>query len=231
MKVLIVDDEVWARTRIRDLLSKEQGIEIAGECASGKEALAAIAAMKPDLVFLDIQLPDMNGFDVLEAVEGARPDVIFATAYDQYAIQAFDANGVDYLLKPFDEQRFRVALSRARQEPNYLGRIVVRKGGRVVFLKCAEIERLEASGNYVSVYFRGEEYLLRDTLARLEEQLDPSSFLRIHRSTIVNLDFVSHVEAWNAGEQTLRMMDGTQLTVGRTHSVNLRRQFENRKAK
>lgn len=229
MKVLIVDDEVWARTRIRDLLSKEQGIEIVGECATGKEAIAGIVALKPDLVFLDIQLPDVNGFDVLEAIEGARPDVIFATAYDQYAIRAFDANGVDYLLKPFDEERFRLALSRARHEPKPLERIVARRGMRVVFLRCCEIERFEASANYVAVYSRGEEYLLRDTLARLEQQLDPHLFLRIHRSTIVNLDFVSHIEPWSAGEQTLRMRDGKQLSVGRTYGAALRRQMENSK--
>lgn len=228
MKVLIVDDEVWARTRIADLLRNEAGIEIVGECSRGAEALTAIATRKPDLLFLDIQLPDMTGFDLLEAIEGPRPEVIFATAYDQYAIRAFDANGVDYLLKPFDEERFRVALQRAKQEKRHLGRIVVRKGGRVVFLKCSEVERLEASGNYVSVYVRGEEYLLRDTLARLEAELDPEIFLRVHRSTIVSLDFVSHIEPWNAGELALRMRDGKQLSVGRTYGANLRRFFENR---
>lgn len=249
MRVIIVDDEAWARRRIASLLESEDGVQIAGECASGAAAVEAILELRPDLVFLDIQMPDLTGFEVLEAVSPQyTPAVIFATAYDSYAIRAFDANAIDYLLKPWEEDRFRTALARARRQIDsatvdrfdallesvramaprrYLERVVVRNGGRVVFLKTHEISWLEASGNYVNVHTRGEAHLLRDTLARLESQLDPQHFLRIHRSAIVNLDYIGHLEPWFAGELALSLKDGTRLTVGRSYCDRLRRLFQN----
>lgn len=250
MRTLIVDDEVWARRRVARLLEAESDVELAGECDTGTAAVEHILTERPDLVILDIQMPDMTGFEVLEAVcPEYMPRVIFATAYDSYAIRAFDANAVDYLLKPFDPERFHTALSRARREigsdsldgrlkallqsvttstaKQYLERIVVRSGGRVLFLRVDEIARLEASGNYITVHARGETHLLRDTMSRLESQLDPNVFLRIHRSSLVNLDYVSHVEPWFGGELAVSLKDGARVTVGRSYCDRIRRLFGN----
>ncbi len=232
-----MDDESWARRRIATLLKAEEGVEIVGECEGGAEAVWAIAEQAPDLVFLDVQMPEVDGFDVIEAVGVDRmPLVIFATAYDKYAIQAFDARALDYLLKPFDEERFRKALERARKElndrtpvektlrtlldslrrsPPYLQRLVVRSGGRIVFLKAPDIDWIEASGNYVTLHAGKESHMLRTTMNALEPKLDCAQFVRIHRSTIVNLDRVREIQPWFRGEQTLIMKDGTQLSVGR----------------
>lgn len=250
MRVLIVDDEDWARRRIVDLLRGEPDLEVAAECAGGEDAVRAIAEMQPDLVFLDVQMPDLDGFEVLRALPPeSLPLVIFATAHDRYAVRAFDANALDYLLKPFDEQRFRISLQRAREEmdqprahiqdklaalldqlpgsPRYLRRMVVKRGGCVVFLKTAEVEWIQASGNYIEVHTAREAYLLRETMARIEPRLDPEQFLRIHRSTIVNLDSVKQLEPWDQGELVMTLKNGKQFTVGRTYCDRLRRVLEN----
>jgi two-component system, LytTR family, response regulator len=238
MRVLIVDDEPWARRRIATLLKLEADVEVAGECQGGAEAIRAIADCAPDLVFLDVQMPEVDGFAVVEAIGPERmPLVIFATAYDKYAIQAFDAQAIDYLLKPFDEERFTKALNRARREFSertsserrfrelldsmrngraFLQRLIVSSGGRILFLKTSEIDWIKASGNYVTLHAGKASHILRSTMNALEPKLDPQQFVRIHRSAIVNLDRVQEVQPWFRGEQILLMKDGTQLTIGRS---------------
>ena len=236
--MLIVDDEPWARKRIATLLKAEANIEIVGLSAGGAEAIRAIAERIPDLVFLDVQMPEVDGFDVIEAIGCERmPLVIFATAYDKYAIQAFDAQAIDYLLKPFDEERFKKALNRARKEfkekvpsaaalqgllervqraQGFLRRLMVKSGGRVLFLRAGDIDWIEASANYVTLHTGKDCHILRTTMNALEPKLDPVQFVRIHRSTIVNLDRVREMQPWFRGEQVLILKDGTQLNVGRS---------------
>jgi two-component system LytT family response regulator len=247
MRVLIVDDEPWARKRIATLLKPEADIEIVKECAGGEAAIQAITECTPDLVFLDVQMPEVDGFDVLEAIGPERmPIVIFATAYDKYAIQAFDAQAIDYLLKPFDEERFRKALYRARRELDgkissekalskllesmrgerrYLQRLVAKSGGRVLFLKLADIDWLKATGNYVTLHAGKESHMLRTTMNALEPKLDPEQFARIHRSAIVNLDRVRELQPLFRGEHVLILKDGTQLSVGRAFRAKLLQQI------
>jgi two-component system, LytTR family, response regulator len=249
LRTLIVDDEPWARRRIAALLEGVSDVEVVGECASGAEAVAAIEEQAPDVVFLDVQMPEFDGFDVLQAVGPDRmPLVVFATAHDEYAVRAFEAHALDYLLKPFDDERLRRALDRAREElakrqvpadrlqalveslrrdRRYLQRLVVRARGRVVFLRAAEVDWIEAAANYATLHVGASEYLVRDTVASLESKLDPEQFLRIHRSTIVNLDRVSGVSAWVRGEQALALKDGTRLTVGRAFRGRLKRFLDN----
>ncbi len=250
MRVLVVDDEPWARRRIVALLAGESDVEVVGECGDGAEAVAKIAELAPDLVFLDVQMPEIDGFEVLEAVGPSRmPRVIFATAYDAYALRAFDAQALDYLLKPFDDERFGQALSRARkdlgqskalsdrslhllleslqQNRKFLQRLVVKTGGRVVFLRANDVDWFEASGNYVALHVGRESHLLRTTMSVLEPKLDPEQFVRIHRSTIVNLDRVNELLPWFRGEQTLVLNGGTRLTVGRAFRERLQHLLAN----
>lgn len=249
MRVLIVDDEPWARRRIATLLKREEDVEIVKECAGGEEAIQAITECAPDLVFLDVQMPEVDGFEVLDAIGPEHmPLVIFATAYDKYAIQAFDAQAIDYLLKPFDEERFRKALNRARRELDgkissemalskllesmrgerrYLQRLVAKSSGRVLFLKLGDIDWLEATGNYVTLHAGKESHMLRTTMNALEPRLDPAQFARIHRSSIVNLDRVREMQPLFRGEQVLILKDGTQLSVGRAYRAKLLQQIGN----
>jgi len=238
MRVLIVDDEPWARKRIASLLKPEADVEIAGECSTGADAINKIEVLSPDLVFLDVQMPEINGFEVVDAVgPESMPLVIFATAYDGYALKAFDAHAFDYLLKPFDEERFRHALDRARRElqrprtasemplrslldslrkgSSYLSRLAVKSCGRIIFIKAKEIDWVEASGNYVTLHVGRESHLVRTTMNALEPKLDSEQFVRIHRSTIVNLDRIQELQPWFRGEQVLMLKDGTKLKVGR----------------
>ncbi len=246
IRVLVVDDEPWARKRIASLLKAEPDVEIVGECADGADAVAKIVELSPDLVFLDVQMPDIDGFDVLEAIGPQRmPAVIFATAYDQYAVRAFDVHALDYLLKPFDEERFRRTLERARrhldqrrEEPEhalrallasiqerrrYLQRLVVRSGGRIFFLRVSDVDWFEASANYVTLHVGRAQHLVRGTMNTLEARLDPDRFLRVRRSAIVNVDRVKELEPWFKGEQVLVLTDGTRLTVGRAFRDRLAR--------
>jgi two-component system, LytTR family, response regulator len=235
IRVLIVDDEPWARRRIATLLKGESDIDVVGECSDGADAICKISELSPDIVFLDVQMPDVSGFEVIEALDSDRmPLVVFATAYDKYAVQAFDAHALDYLLKPFDEERFCKALNRARRDlqhegtsqqtlislldrlrEGYLQRLVVKSGARIVFLKAAEIDWFEAAGNYVAIHVGRETHLLRTTMNVLEPKLDPQQFIRIQRSAIVNLDRIKALLPWKGGEQILMLKDGTELTLGR----------------
>jgi two-component system LytT family response regulator len=243
IRTVIVDDEPWARTRIATLLSAEQDFEVIRSCASGDEAIEAIATLAPHVVFLDVQMPEIDGFAVIDAIGvDDMPLVVFATAYQDYALRAFDAAAIDYLLKPFDEERFSRALHRvrrevqspsrvteglqrvldaARRERRFLQRAVVSSAGKVVFLKVCDIDWMEASGNYVTFHVGRDAYLLRGTLAALDEKLDPDQFVRLHRSAIVNIERIREISAWSRGEQVAVLRDGTQLTIGRAFRQRL----------
>jgi len=234
-----VDDEPLARERIRTLLAGERGVEIAGECPDGLSAVRAINALSPDLVFLDVQMPEMDGFAVLERLSRDRmPAVIFVTAFDQYAIKAFEVCALDYLLKPFDRERFAKALARAKsagdvtarltallEEWNgrrkYLDRLVIRGGGRVFFLRVAEIDWIESAGNYVRLHCGNEEHLYRETMARMESALDPARFARIHRSTIVNVERVKELHPLFRGDYTVILRNGRELTLSKGYRDRL----------
>lgn len=245
IRVLVVDDELLAREMIREMLAGDSGAEIIGECASGEEAAAAIEAHAPDLLFLDVQMPEANGFEVLETLKnGHTPHVIFVTAYDHYAVRAFEVHALDYLLKPFDRERFDAAWQRAKEhilkEKNgrmderiltlleelkagskYLERLVIKSGGRVFFLEAGEIDWIEAEGNYVSVHSGKKSHLLRETISSLEAQLDPKKFRRIHRSAIVQIDKIKELQLWLHGEYRIVLHSGAQLMLSRNYRENL----------
>jgi two-component system LytT family response regulator len=222
-RVLIVDDEALARERIRTLLASERDVTIVGECSGGREAVAAIVQHRPDLVFLDIQMPDLDGFQVLEAVAmDWLPAVVFVTAYDEYAIHAFDVNAMDYILKPIEPARFRKALGRAvKRGP--LDRLVIRAGGKVLFVKPGDIDWIEADGKLAQVHVGRETHAVRIPLKRLEERLEAHGFVRVHRSAIVNVDRIRELEPWFHGEYVVILKDGTKLTSSAAHSQALHR--------
>ena len=240
IRSLIVDDEPLARARIIELLAREPDIEIAGECANGMEAVAAIAADTPDLVFLDVQMPELNGFGVLDQLgTGPMPVIVFVTAHDSYALKAFEVHALDYLLKPFDRDRFQRTLGRARdtirgradgqfdrrlsellnqvgEGKRYLSRMIVKGDGASVLVQAKDIEYFESAGNYVRICLGRDRYLLRETMNALETALDPEQFIRIHRSFIVNLDRVKGFEPYFHGDYVVRLHDGRSLTLSRT---------------
>lgn len=246
LRVVIVDDEPTARRGLRLLLEREAGVEIVGEATGGAEAVALIDRMRPDLVFLDVQMPGGSGFDVLARLgPGVVPAVVFVTAYDEHALRAFDVNAVDYLLKPYDDARFAAALQRGRDEVrrrqadqinsrltrllDYLQqgaspapapapadeRILLKTSGEILFLKPAEIDWIEAEGDYMKFHVAGRAHLMRETMARLEARLDPRRFLRIHRSTMVNIDRVRKLSPSFGGEYAVVLQDGTKLKLSR----------------
>jgi two-component system, LytTR family, response regulator len=243
LRILIVDDESVARRRIRRLLATERDVTVIGECGDGESAVAAIAAERPELVFLDVQMPERNGFDVLQAIPAAElPAILFVTAYDHYALRAFDVHAIDFLLKPFTRERFRIALARARERLDgrnrdaglaslaaslrerrrYLSRVPIRTSGRIVLVDVATIDWLEAADNYVRLHAEKREYLLRETLASLESQLDPDRFARIHRSAIVQIDRIAELHPASHGDFDVLLRDGTRLTLSRTWRDRLR---------
>jgi two-component system LytT family response regulator len=245
IRALIVDDEPLSRERIRMLLAGHPAVRIVGECADGGEAVTAIRAQAPDLVFLDIQMPELDGFDVLQQLEGARmPAVIFVTAYDAYAIRAFEVNAVDYLLKPVDPARFAAALERvtrarpdevvervlsvveSMKRPRYRTRFVVRDSNGAFFLPADSITWLEAADNYVRLHTDGGSYLLRETLKGIEASLDPERFVRVHRSAMVNLEKIARVEPWSRGEYAIVLGNGTRLTSSRAYGGAFRALLE-----
>lgn len=245
IRTLIVDDEALARERIRNMLATDPLVSIVGECAKGQDAVEAIQLNSPDLVFLDVEMPGMDGFAVLEALPpGGIPTIIFVTAYDQYAVRAFEVYALDYLLKPFDQERFDKALERAKSQisnhrsdtlnerilsaleeiktrPVHLERLVIKMNGHVFFIKAEEIDWLEAEGNYVRLHAGKESYLLRDTITALESQLDPKRFIRVHRSAIVNIDRITELQPWFHGEYRIILGEGVQLTLSRTYREKL----------
>jgi two-component system, LytTR family, response regulator len=239
-RVVIVDDEPLARAVVREFLARHPGVEVVAECANGFEAVRAVTELAPDLMFLDVQMPKLDGFEVLELV-GRDVPVIFTTAYDQYALRAFEVHAVDYLLKPFGEERFAEALSRARQRlqsggaavdlealaaegrrgPRPLERVLIRDGSRVHVLPVAQIDYVEAQDDYVCFKAEGRQYLKDQTMAALEASLDPSRFVRIHRSYLLNVERIARVELYAKDSRVAILGDGTRLPVSRAGYARL----------
>jgi two-component system, LytTR family, response regulator len=245
VKTLIVDDMLLARKRLARHLSTDPDVEIVGECSGGQDAIDAIRRLTPELVFLDVQMPEIGGFEVLEAV-GARavPAVVFVTAYDQFALKAFEVHALDYLLKPFDPERLTHTVQRAKRQiqPSRVdrhqdglealllsletarkrfGRIAVKVDGKIVFLAVDEVDFVEAAGNYVRIQAGAQSYMIRERISQMEEQLDPEQFVRVHRSTIVNVSRIKEMFPLFNGDQTLILTGGRQLTLSRTFRERL----------
>jgi two-component system LytT family response regulator len=245
IKAVIADDEPLARERIRTLLADEQDIEVVAEATNGVEAVQLVREHHPDLLFLDVQMPGLDGFGAIELLASeALPSVVFVTAYDEYALQAFEVNALDYLLKPFNRTRFQKTLRRAREHVLgrangdlskklvslleslrsnrlHLDRIVIRNAGRVTFLPTNEIDWIEAAGNYVKIYSAKEQHILRETLKNLEARLDPAVFVRVHRSTIVNVERIRELQPLFHGDCIAILRDGTRVTCSRSFSGRL----------
>jgi two-component system LytT family response regulator len=229
IRALVVDDEPLARSNLTVLLRRDPEIDVVRECGSGVEALAEIRGSKPDLVFLDVQMPECDGFDVLEMLGGELPAaVVFVTAYDQYALRAFEAGALDYLLKPFDNARFDRALGRAKERiahernpPPTPERFAVKSTGQVSFLKISEIDWIEAADYYSCLHVGARTHLLRRSMAELDEELDQAVFCRIHRSTIVKLDRVRGMKLNESGEYDVVLEDGTRLRLSRRYRKQL----------
>lgn len=238
LQALIVDDEPPARAVIRRMLKDHADIELIGECSNGAEALAALRRQTPDLIFLDIQMPEMDGFALLEALGERMPAVIFVTAYDQYAVRAFEVAAVDYLLKPFDHERLAKALQRAKTnlgekngqerteqmltlltqihaQSEHLQRFVIKTNGRVLLVPAADVEWIEVEGNYLRLHAGKASHLIRETMNNLETRLDARKFVRIHRSTMVNIDCVKELQVHFNDEHLVILKDGSQLTLSR----------------
>jgi two-component system LytT family response regulator len=256
MRALLVDDEPLARQSVRRFLKNHADIQVIGECGDGRSAVPAILDHRPDLVFLDVQMPEMNGFEVVNRIGAEQmPATIFVTAYDQYALRAFDANALDYLLKPFGKTRFDRALARARERiagnldrgavqrilrtmesaaarGGYLERLPISKNGRIVFIEAREIRWIEAAGNYARLHTAGCSHDVRETLTSFEGKLDPKDFLRIHRSAIVNIRFVKEVHPWFHGYHLVLLQNGEKLRMSRyQHEVAERLGLAGRHAK
>ena len=238
LEVVIVDDEPLARDRIRELLKSHRDVEIVGEARNGQEAIETITLQRPDIVFLDVQMPDMNGFEVLKALDlNSIPLIIFVTAFDEYALRAFEFHAVDYLMKPFDRQRFAKAIDYAKLQvtltkdrdtsriirlledikprTGYLERFIIKTGETVHFVQASEVDSIEAEGNYVRLKIGNSSHLLRDTLNNIESQIDPRLFVRIHRSTIVNMNRVRELQTWARGEYRVVLHSGASHTLSR----------------
>jgi two-component system, LytTR family, response regulator len=250
VRTLIVDDEPLARARLRRFLSDHADIEVVGECGNGKDAVEAIRKEAPDLVFLDIQMPEMTGFEAIAELNGREmPTVIFVTAYDQYALQAFEVHALDYLLKPFSRERLGRAVERAREhiknrqrgdlderltsllkdlkaERKYLERLVVKTVGRVYFIRVDEIDWVEAAGNYLKLHVGRDTHMIRETMNSIEGKLDPEKFLRIHRSTIVNIDRIKELHPMFSGDYSVILKNGGELSLSRNYRDRFLELFE-----
>jgi two-component system, LytTR family, response regulator len=255
IRALLVDDEPLALRKLRRLLAGERDIDVVAECSEGREAATAIREHAPDLVFLDIQIPELDGFQVLDTLSPDElPVIVFVTAYDQYALRAFDAHALDYLLKPVARERFRETLERARDRvrerraagvvddrllalhaerqagaapQRYLTRIAVKSAGRAYFVRTAEIDWIEAADNYVRIHASGTSHLVRETLRTLEAKLDPRAFLRVHRSAIANVDAIRELQPWFHGDHIMILRSGARLTCSRRYDERLRQMLAN----
>ncbi len=245
IRALIVDDEPLARDRLRQLLNEQPEIEMIGECADGREAVEAIRKQSPELIFLDIQMPELNGFEVLEAIDAEpMPVIIFVTAHDKFALRAFEVHAVDYLLKPFDRERFESALHRALQQVKYrrdparveaqaavlaevqtpakpIDRLAVKSGGRIRIVRTADIAWIESAQNYVEIHEDKQSHLLRETMSAIEQKLSPDKFVRISRSTIVNIEKIKELQPLFYGEYTVTLQNGKRLTLSRRYRSKL----------
>ena len=240
MRVLIIDDEPRARNFMRKLLVGDPSVEIAGECADGYQAIRAIKAKTPDLIFLDVQMPEIDGFAVLEQLlPEEMPAVVFVTAYDEYALRAFEQHALDYLLKPFDQERFcrtlehaklRIAERKSMQHTAiarllaseerrraYLNRITVKRNGRILLVPTQDIEWIEAEDNYVLIHAGKQSYILRQTLSNIQDRLDPETFVRVHRSAIINMEALKQLQPGFDGAYGLELKSGTKLRLSRSY--------------
>jgi two-component system LytT family response regulator len=249
VRVMVADDERVARNRLTRLLSEVGDAEVVAECADGASTIAAVKTEKPDVLFLDIEMPEGDGFDVASAVTGDHaPMIVFVTAFDQYAVRAFEVHAADYLLKPFGADRLAVTWQRVRDQlsrgdagtgrvlaaldelkksrlnPGYRDRLLVNNDGRSTIIKTADIEWIEAAANYVKIHVGKAKYLLREPLTSIEGHLDPQHFIRIHRSAIVNLDFIAEIQPWFSGDQVIILRSGERVKLSRT----FRKLFEER---
>ena len=246
IRTLIVDDEPVARKHVRSLLAEHGDITVIGEAGNGKDAIAAIRREHPDLVLLDIQMPEIDGFGVVKEIGADRmPVVVFVSAFDEYALAAFEAHALDYIMKPVKRDRFHATIRRAvdvigrraggdlqgplsrlleriETERKYPSRLAIKTEGRVLFLKAAEIDWIETDGDHVKFHVGPHTYLHRTTLTRLEERLSPKMFLRIHRSIVVNVERVRELQPWFQGDYVLILADGTRLTSGRSYRERVR---------
>jgi len=248
-RVLVVDDEPIARSGMIALLGRDPELTVVGECGDGLTAVSAIGTLNPDLVLLDVQMPEADGFEVLRAIDNERmPVVIFVTAYDQFAVKAFEVNALDYLLKPFDDERFTAALERAKRalrqdsvdlaalgrrvaglldqtaggsSARPLSRLIVKETGRAIFLSVDELDWIEAADYCVKLHARGHTHLVRQSMQSLESRLDPQRFFRVHRSALVNLDRVKEIQPLFKGEHVVILHDGTRLKLSRNRKDSL----------
>ena len=245
IRVLIVDDEELARFVVRELVEAHQEMEVVAECVNGFEAVKAVAEHKPDLLFLDVQMPKLTGFDVLELI-GTETPVIFVTAYDEYAMKAFDVHAVDYLLKPVGKERFEAAVARAKERiaarvpmpaevvaaarapGQYAERIVVKDGTKVTLIPCSKLEYAEAQDDYVALASEGKKHLKQQTIASLEAALDPALFVRIHRSYLVNLERVARIEPYGKDSRMAILATGARLPVSKTGYTRLKALLDER---
>jgi two-component system LytT family response regulator len=245
IRTLIVDDEALGRERIRKLLATHSEVDVIGECSNGREAVETILEERPDLVFLDVQMPELDGFGVIESLDQeSLPGIIFVTAHDKFALKAFDVHAIDYLLKPFDRERFEQALSRAivkfnaressgldarvlsmlnemRAQPKVADRLVVKIDGRVLLIKTEDVDWVEAADNYVSLHVGNDSHLLRETMSSLEKRLPPDQFLRISRSTIVNVERIKELQPMFHGEYVVILRNGAKLNLSRSYREKL----------
>jgi two-component system LytT family response regulator len=247
LRVIVVDDEPLARCGVADLVRKDPGLEVVAECADGRSAVQAIEGLHPDLVLLDVQMPELDGFEVLRRLDPAsRPAVIFITAFDEFAVRAFDVHALDYLVKPFDDARFVEALERAKRAigggdgelgrrldallghlagggtpEEYRNRIVVKTAGRVFFVRVEDLDWIEAADYCVKLHAGGRSHVIRESMSALEERLDPRRFFRASRSAIVNLDRVQEIQPYGKGDQVVLLQDGTRLRLSRARRLEL----------
>ena len=244
LRIVIVDDEPPARARLRRLLKAHDDVEVVAECGDGATAVQVIEAESPDLVLLDVQMPELDGFEVLRTLDVPKlPEIVFITAFDKYAVRAFEVHALDYVVKPVEQDRFDRALVRARQhlseqregiagllrdlarERAYLTRLPVRSEGRIKVIDLAEVDWLGAADNYVTIHAGTREYLVRDTIAAVERQLDPAQFVRVHRSTIVRIDRIAELVPDLHGDFRIRLKNGAELALSRTYRARVEGQF------
>ena len=230
LRAVVVDDEPLARARLRRLLAQHPGVEVLADCGSGEESIATLEELQPDVAFLDIRMPDMDGFDVLDALGPRRPpQVVFVTAYSEHAVRAFEARALDYLLKPVSAERLRQAVERLRLPetsvetlPGYPERMAVPVNGRIHFVETLQIDHVDAHANYVELHLGSRSLVLRETMTHLESRLDPKRFLRVHRSRLVRLDGILEAQANASGRFLLRLKCGARIVTGRSYAPRVR---------
>lgn len=250
LKTLIVDDEVLAREKLAIFLQEEEEFEIVGQCSNGREALQALHQSYPDLLFLDIQMPEMDGMELLRNIDVQKiPCIILVTAYDDYALKAFEYHALDYLLKPFDRERFLMSLRRVKEQmrlysqgkhnaqllsylkeslppKKYIEKVVVKDGGKIFFVKTQDIEWVESAGNYLKLHGGKRVHMVRETMHAFEQKVNPQDFLRVHRSTLINIEAIQNLEAWGNTEFIITLHSGDKVQSGRSYYAAIRQKLE-----